>query len=81
MGEERPAADLEGGLLETAHQLKTGGTGESDLTWQASGDIGYRYKQMDSVVAYRYLSWELKDNKIFDDYSMHGPLAGIRFRF
>ena len=57
------------------------GTGESDLTWQAFGGIGYRFKKVDLVVAYRYLSWELKDNPIFDDYSMHGPLAGIRFRF
>jgi hypothetical protein len=31
------------------------GTGQSKLTWQALGGIGYRFKWFDFTVAYRYL--------------------------
>jgi len=57
------------------------GTGESDLTWQAFGGIGYRFKWFDAAVAYRYLSWDFDDNKALDDLYFHGPFAGIRFSF
>jgi hypothetical protein len=57
------------------------GTGESDLTWQALGGVGYRFKYFDLVAAYRYLSWEFDDNQALEDQQLHGPAAGLRFAF
>jgi hypothetical protein len=57
------------------------GTGESDLTWQAFGGVGYRFKYLDLVAAYRYLSWDFDDNQALDDLYIHGPGIGIRFVF
>jgi hypothetical protein len=57
------------------------GTGESDLTWQAFGGVGYRFKHFDLVAAYRYLSWEFDDNAAVEEQQLHGPGVGIRFAF
>ena len=57
------------------------GTGESDLTWQAFGGVGYRFKWFDVVAAYRYLRWDFDDNQALDDLYLHGPGVGIRFAF
>lgn len=57
------------------------GTGESDLTWQAFGGVGYRFKWFDLVAAYRYLRWDFDDNQALDDLYLHGPGVGIRFAF
>ena len=57
------------------------GTGESQVTWQAFGGIGYRFKWFDAAVAYRYLSWDFDDNKALNDLYLHGPFAGVRFSF
>lgn len=57
------------------------GTGESDLTWQAFGGVGYRFKWFDLVAAYRYLGWNFDDNQALDELYIHGPGVGIRFTF
>ena len=57
------------------------GTGESDLTWQGLGGVGYRFKWFDLVGVYRYLRWNFDDNKTLDNLYLHGPAAGIRFHF
>jgi hypothetical protein len=57
------------------------GTGEADLTWQAFGGVGYRFKWFDVAAAYRYIRWDFDDNKALDDLYFHGPFAGIRFSF
>ena len=57
------------------------GTGESKLTWQGLGGVGYRFKWFDLVAAYRYLRWNFDDNKALDNLFLHGPAAGIRFLF
>jgi hypothetical protein len=57
------------------------GTGESDLTWQALGGVGYRFRHFDLVAAYRYLSWEFEDDQAVEDLQLHGPGLGIRFAF
>jgi hypothetical protein len=58
------------------------GTGESDLTWQALGGVGYRFEWCNLVAAYRYISWDFgEDIKIFDDLEVHGPAIGIQFIF
>jgi hypothetical protein len=57
------------------------GTGDSDVTWQGLGGVGYRFKWFDLVAAYRYLRWNFSDNKALDNLYLYGPAAGIRFRF
>jgi hypothetical protein len=57
------------------------GTGDSQVTWQAFGGIGYRFEWFDAAAAYRYLRWDFDDNKTFDDLYFHGPFVGIRFSF
>ena len=57
------------------------GTGESDLTWQGLGGVGYRFKWFDLVGVYRYLRWNFDDNKTLDNLYLHGPAAGVRFAF
>jgi hypothetical protein len=57
------------------------GTGEADLTWQAFGGVGYRFKWFDVAAAYRYIRWDFDDNKALDDLYFHGPFVGLRFSF
>ena len=57
------------------------GTGESKLTWQGLGGVGYRFKWFDLVAAYRYLRWNFDDNKTFGNLYLHGPGVGVRFQF
>lgn len=57
------------------------GTGDSDLTWQALGGVGYKFKWFDVVVAYRYLYWDFEDGAAVDDLDLSGPFAGIKFEF
>ena len=57
------------------------GTGDSDLTWQAVGGVGYKLKWFDVLAGYRYLYWDFEDGKAIDDLDLSGPFAGIKFVF
>jgi hypothetical protein len=57
------------------------GTGDSDVTWQGLGGIGYRFKHFDVIGAYRYLSWDFDSGDQLDDLNLHGPFLGFKFRF
>jgi len=57
------------------------GTGDSNLTWQAFGGIGYAFRNIDLVAAYRYLEWDFDDSAVLDEVSFYGPFAGIQLRF
>jgi len=57
------------------------GTGESDLTWQALGGVGYRFHWGDVSLAYRYLKWDLGSSSPIDDISFSGPQLTATFRF
>lgn len=57
------------------------GTGDSDLTWQALGDVGYRFSKVDVVAGYRYLEWDFDDDAAFDDLDIAGPFVGVKFVF
>jgi len=57
------------------------GTGESKLTWQAYGGVGYAFSRVNLVAAYRHLEWDFDDSPVFDDLNFSGPIAGIAFRF
>ena len=57
------------------------GAGDSDLTWQAMAGIAYKASSWaDIALTYRYLKWELDNDKI-DDLAISGPLLGVIFRF
>jgi hypothetical protein len=57
------------------------GAGESDFTWQGLGGIGYRFKWVNVLLAYRHIRWELGSNKRFKDVSLSGPTLGVMGKF
>ena len=57
------------------------GTGESDLTWQIMGGIGYSYKWGDIVATWRYLDWNNKPDKSLQGLNLNGPLIAVTFRW
>jgi len=63
-----------------AYQLDAG-AGESELTWQAIGGIGYRLDWCDLLLAYRHLEYDFKSNFPLSDTKISGPALGARFFF
>lgn len=57
------------------------GTGDSDLTWQAFGGVGYAFRWGEVSLTYRYLSYDQGDDKPLQDISFGGPKLGVGFRF
>ena len=56
------------------------GTGSSNITWQLFGGIGYRFKRLDLIAAYRYMDWNFNDDGAFDDLNLSGPFVGVKFK-
>ena len=48
------------------------GTGDSDLTWQAIGGIGYAFSWGEVLAAWRYIDYKFNGNKI-QDINFNGP--------
>lgn len=57
------------------------GTGNSDLTWQASLAANYRMKSADLVIGYRYMDFDLDNFGPIDDLNLGGPFLGVKFSF
>ncbi len=57
------------------------GTGQTKLTWQVAGGLGYRYNRGSVVALYRYLDWNAKSGKPIADLSMGGPQIGVVFQW
>jgi hypothetical protein len=57
------------------------GAGQSDLTWQASAGLAYRFDWGDVSLAYRYIGWELGSDSAIDNINFSGPLLAARFVF
>ena len=59
------------------------GTGDSDITWQTIGRVGYSFDRWDLTAGYRFLRWEFDegDNDLLEDVDLKGPYAGAIFRF
>ena len=57
------------------------GAGDSALTWQAFGALGYTMGWGEALVGYRYLSYDQSGGKLVQDMSFKGPLVGVAFRF
>lgn len=57
------------------------GTGSSELTSQGLLGIGYSFKCVDVLLAYRYLYYDQNDDKLLQNFSFSGPALGVNFRF
>jgi hypothetical protein len=57
------------------------GTGESDLTWQVQGGLGYTFKWGDLVATWRYLDYDFKSGGAYKTFNMNGPTIGATFRW
>jgi hypothetical protein len=57
------------------------GTGDSKITYQGLGAIGYRFNWIDLNGGYRYLRWDFDNKDVIEELYFHGPFAGIKFSF
>jgi hypothetical protein len=57
------------------------GTGDSDLTWQGMAGLGYSFDSFDVVGVWRYLDYDLGDDKAITSIDFNGPALGVTFRF
>jgi len=57
------------------------GGGESKLTWQAIGGIGYHFSWGELLAAWRYLDYEFKSSQKVSSLSLNGPAIGVAFRW
>lgn len=57
------------------------GTGGSDYSYQLFAGVGYQFGWGDVRLGYRYLSFELGDDKVMKDIAIYGPVLGVGFRF
>jgi hypothetical protein len=55
------------------------GTGESKLTWQALGGLGYTFHWGEVIGVWRYLDYQFSKNSA--SLSMNGPAIGIAFHW
>ena len=61
------------------------GTGDTDLTWQVFGGVGYKFENFDLVAGYRHLEWNFDSNDrggdLLNDLYISGPMVGFRYFF
>jgi hypothetical protein len=57
------------------------GTGQSDLTWQIAGGVGYAFKWGEINLLYRYLDYNMKSGSKIEDVNLRGPMIGATFRW
>jgi len=57
------------------------GTGQSDLTWQAMGGIGYQFRWGEVIGAYRHMDYRFDSSSPLRDLSFTGPAISLGFRW
>lgn len=57
------------------------GTGDSDLTWQAMGGVGYSFGWGDVIAAWRYLDYDMKSDQKVRSLDFNGPAIAAVFRW
>ncbi|MDH5207679.1 MAG: hypothetical protein OEW34_03500 [Burkholderiaceae bacterium] len=57
------------------------GTGQSDLTWQAVGGLGYAFSWGEVVGAYRRMDYRFDSSSPLRDLSFSGPALSLGFRW
>lgn len=56
------------------------GTGDSDLTWQVAGGVGYAFDWGEVMLLYRHLEYD-QGSGLIEDVSFSGGMLGVNFRF
>jgi len=57
------------------------GTGQTQLTWQISGGLGYTYSWGSVFAVWRYLDYNFQSGKALESINMSGPMLGVAFQF
>ena len=57
------------------------GTGQSDLTWQAVGGLGYKFGWGQVFGVWRYLDYTFKSDAKIEDVNFNGPAIGVAFNW
>jgi hypothetical protein len=57
------------------------GAGQSDLTWQAMGGIGYAFSWGEVFASYRHLDYRFGSDSRLKDLTFSGPAVGFGFRW
>ncbi len=57
------------------------GTGDSDITCQASASVGYRFGWGDVIATNRYMHYDKGDSLLLEDFNLYGPKLGVVFHF
>lgn len=58
------------------------GAGQSDLTYQVFGGIGYQFNSWGSVLAgWRYLDYKFKSSSPIENLDFNGPMIGVAFNW
>lgn len=57
------------------------GTGDSDLTWQVFGGLGYAFKWGAVIGGWRYVDYKFKSDSPIDSLSFNGPMLGVAFQW
>ena len=57
------------------------GTGQTQLTWQVSGGIGYNFDWGSAFAMWRYLDYNFQSGKALTDITLNGPMLGVAFRW
>jgi hypothetical protein len=57
------------------------GTGESKLTWQAAGGLGYAFSWGEVSLLWRYLAYDFKSGNPQQELNFNGPMLGATFAF
>lgn len=55
------------------------GTGQSDLTWQVFGGVGYSFSWGSVLAGWRYLDYKFASDSKVQDLNLNGPLVGVAF--
>lgn len=57
------------------------GTGDTDLTWQILGGVGYEFNWGEVTLDYRYLEYDQGSDDLLQDLGFGGVQMGVAFRF
>ncbi|MEO8507383.1 MAG: hypothetical protein ABI593_07115 [Betaproteobacteria bacterium] len=55
------------------------GTGQSDLTWQVIGGLGYAFSWGQVIGGWRYIDYKFKSSSEVQSLDFNGPMLGVAF--
>lgn len=57
------------------------GTGESELTWQVFGGVGYRFDWGSVLGGWRHVAYDFKSGSKVESLDLDGPMLGVSFNW